>query len=71
MKVWSCRKIWCPKGWDQLVGKFNVYIPSNNLMNRYLMQITLYFFLLFWDIVKALLTCNVESFGNALRSQKR
>ena len=56
---WSClshcRKYWCPKWWNQLLGNFDVYLPQKSQLHLYL----------FRDIVKTLQTWFFGNFGNA------
>ena len=33
MIVSPCRKIWCPKYWNQLVGSFGVYLHTKNQLH--------------------------------------
>ena len=62
MIVSLCRKILCPKCWNQLVGNFDVYLHGKN---------QLHLKLLFWGIVKTLQTCYFENCGNAWPSPSK
>ena len=56
MIVSPCRKLWCLQCWNQLVGKFDVYLHSRN---------QLHLWLLFWDVVESLQTWYFGNSGNA------
>ena len=56
-----CRKFWCPKCWNQLVGiLISICMPKINL------SLTS-----FWDIVNKLKTCYFENLGNAWLLQSK
>ena len=54
--VSPCRKFWCSKCWNQLVGNWCLHAKS---------QLHHKLFFCFWDIVKALQTCY---FGNLVNT---
>ena len=56
MTPWPCRKFWCPKCWNQLVGNFDVYLHAKNELYptcflRYCKDVAN---LLFWKLWKCL-----------------
>ena len=40
MTVSRCRKLWCPKCWNQLVGNFHVYLHAKNKLFQSLSFLT-------------------------------
>ena len=58
MIVSPCRKLWCPKCWNQLAGNFDIYMHAKNQLP-------------FWDIVKTWQSCCLGNFVNGWLSPSK